>query len=134
MYSIYQRITYIFLDDNRSKSNINSYIEYIKLSNCALYAASWRSERGFRAYSDNKEWFNCCDSKNRRTKDKRTKQTNGQNDLMPTCALTLRARGGEDAAVLYSFSYCFILTLDLHQYTHTKENTSLKQIEINWNI
>ena len=64
-------------------------------------------------------------------KRQKDKAINGQNGLMPTCALTLRARGGKDAAVLYSFSYCLILTLDIQQYTHTKENISLKQIEIN---
>ena len=75
------------------------------------------------------------------TKTQTTKGQSKQTDKMTwclwgmsTCALSIRARGGEDAAVLYSFSYCFILTLDLQQYTHTKENISLKEIEINWNI
>ena len=40
---------------------------------------------------------------------------------MPTCTRTLRARGRKDADVLYSFPYCFILTLDLQQYTHKKK-------------
>ena len=111
-YSFYQWIisrTYmIFLDDDRSKHNTNSYVNGIKRYNKAPYDATRRSERCLIAYADKKEWFNWCESKYKHTNDKRTKQTNGQNDLMPIRNVFQHVRllsGSEDVKTLL---YCTV--------------------------